>query len=112
MTQFGSCVTNIVIWDCHGRGWLLFLAVANAASVNVYLKKYSVQTCLVSLPLIKPLYLMEHTRDKSTLAEIWLFARTRKKYWLLPLILVLLSIGVILFMVEGSALSPFVYTLF
>jgi hypothetical protein len=55
---------------------------------------------------------MEQANKKSTLYEIWAFARTRKKYWLLPLVLVLLSLGILLFLVEGSALSPFVYTLF
>jgi hypothetical protein len=55
---------------------------------------------------------MDHAKNKSTFGEIWSFARTRKKYWLLPLVLVLLSLGILLFLVEGSALSPFVYTLF
>ena len=44
--------------------------------------------------------------------EVWDFARTRKKFWLLPIILVLLTLGILLVVVEGSALSPFVYTLF
>ena len=48
----------------------------------------------------------------SALREIWDFARSRKKFWLLPLILVLLTIGLLLFLAEGSAVSPFVYTLF
>ncbi len=55
---------------------------------------------------------MEILKKRSTIREIWEFARTRKKFWLLPIILVLLTLGVLLFVVEGSALSPFVYTLF
>ncbi|MBI1862074.1 MAG: hypothetical protein HYR96_14260 [Deltaproteobacteria bacterium] len=55
---------------------------------------------------------MENTQQKSALSEIWQFARTRKKFWLLPILIVLLTLGLLLFLVEGSALSPFVYTLF
>ncbi len=55
---------------------------------------------------------MENTKSQSALGDIWNFAKTRKKYWLLPIILVLLTLGILLVVVEGSALSPFVYTLF
>ncbi|MBI4405365.1 MAG: hypothetical protein HY537_14470 [Deltaproteobacteria bacterium] len=54
----------------------------------------------------------EMIKQKTALREVWDFAKTRKKFWLLPMILVLASIGLLLFLVEGSALSPFVYTLF
>lgn len=49
---------------------------------------------------------------KAALVELWEFARSRKKLWLLPLLLVLGALGFLLFLVEGSAVSPFVYTLF
>ncbi len=55
---------------------------------------------------------METSPNKSAIAEIWQFARTRKKFWLMPIVIVLLTLGFLLFLVEGSALSPFVYTLF
>lgn len=55
---------------------------------------------------------LQKPRNRNALAEVWDFCRVRKKYWLLPIILVLLSLGLLLFLVQGSALSPFVYTLF
>jgi len=44
--------------------------------------------------------------------ELWQFARTRKKLILIPLILVLVAVGVLLFLAETSAVTPFIYTLF
>ena len=46
------------------------------------------------------------------LAELWGFLRVRKKYWLLPIILVLVLMGALIVFTSGSALAPFVYTLF
>jgi hypothetical protein len=40
------------------------------------------------------------------------FLKTRKKYWLIPLIIILLFLGILIVFVGGSALAPFVYTLF
>lgn len=48
----------------------------------------------------------------SFLAEFWTFLRTRKKYWLLPIILVILIFGGLLLLAQGSAVAPFIYTLF
>ena len=48
----------------------------------------------------------------SFLKEIWAFMRERKKFWLLPIIFVLLIFGALLVLTEGSAVSPFIYTLF
>ncbi len=48
----------------------------------------------------------------SILGEVWEFLRVRRKYWLIPLLLVLLLVGVLLFLAEGSAIAPFIYTLF
>ena len=48
----------------------------------------------------------------SFLSELWAFMRERKKFWLLPIILVLLLFGALLVLTEGSAVAPFVYTLF
>lgn len=46
------------------------------------------------------------------LAELWMFLRVRKKYWLLPIMLTLLMIGSLLVLGQGSAVAPFIYTLF
>jgi drug/metabolite transporter superfamily protein YnfA len=48
----------------------------------------------------------------SMLAEIWALLRTRKKFWLLPIILVLMLFGVLLVFAQSSALAPFIYTIF
>ena len=44
--------------------------------------------------------------------EIWQYMRSNKKYWLAPIVIVLVTIGVLLVVVGSSALAPFVYTLF
>jgi hypothetical protein len=48
----------------------------------------------------------------SILFELWEFLKTRKKFWLMPVIAVMLLFGVILVFAQGSALAPFIYTLF
>jgi hypothetical protein len=44
--------------------------------------------------------------------ELWAFLRVRKKLWLLPIIFVMLVLGGLLILAHGSALAPFIYTLF
>ena len=46
------------------------------------------------------------------LAELWLFVRTRRKYWLVPIIVVALVFGGLLVLTEGSAVAPLIYTIF
>jgi hypothetical protein len=48
----------------------------------------------------------------SFLAEFWKFLRVRKKFWLLPLLTMVVLFGVLLILAESSALAPFIYTLF
>jgi hypothetical protein len=48
----------------------------------------------------------------SFLADFWKFLRVRKKFWLLPMFVMILIFGALLIMAEGSALAPFIYTLF
>ena len=48
----------------------------------------------------------------SLLRELWAFMRVRKKWWLLPIILVLVLVGALLVLAQGSALAPFIYTIF
>ena len=44
--------------------------------------------------------------------ELWMFMRERKKFWLLPIILVLVLFGGLVVMTQGTAIAPFIYTLF
>jgi len=46
------------------------------------------------------------------LKELWGFMRTRKRWWLLPIIIILVLLGILIIFTEGSALAPFIYTLF
>jgi len=48
----------------------------------------------------------------SILGELWAFMRVRKKWWLGPIIFVLVLLGLVVVLTEGSALAPFIYTLF
>ena len=48
----------------------------------------------------------------SFLRELWAFLKVRKKMWLLPIILVMLLMGCLLILAQGSVLAPFIYTLF
>ena len=48
----------------------------------------------------------------SFLKEFWAFLRTRKKYWLLPILLILAMFGALLVFTQGTAVAPFIYTLF
>jgi len=48
----------------------------------------------------------------SFLEELWRFIKTRKKYYLLPILLIMLVIGALLVFSQGSAIAPFIYTLF
>ena len=46
------------------------------------------------------------------LKELWGFLRERKKFWLMPIILVILILGALIVLSQGSAVAPFIYTLF
>jgi len=48
----------------------------------------------------------------SILGELWGFMRERKKWWLLPVIVVMLIVGTLLVLAQGSVLAPFIYTIF
>jgi hypothetical protein len=48
----------------------------------------------------------------SILAELWAFLRIRKKYWLAPIVLMLVVFGGLIILAQGSAVAPFIYTLF
>lgn len=48
----------------------------------------------------------------SFLKELWQFMKVRKKFWMLPIFIILLAIGGLLVLAQGSAVAPFIYTLF
>lgn len=48
----------------------------------------------------------------SFLREMWAFLKARKKFWLLPILLMMLVFGGLLVLAQGSAIAPFIYTLF
>jgi hypothetical protein len=48
----------------------------------------------------------------SIVAEFWQFLRVRKKRWLAPIVIIMLLLGALIILTEGSALAPFIYALF
>jgi len=48
----------------------------------------------------------------AILAEFWAFMRVRKKWWLGPILIIMLMLSLLIVLTQGSALAPFIYTLF
>ena len=48
----------------------------------------------------------------SVAKELWVFIRVREKWWLLPILVVMFLVGALLVFAQGSALAPFIYTIF
>ena len=48
----------------------------------------------------------------SMLKELWAFLRARKKYWLWPIFIMMVLLGALIVLAQGSAVAPFIYTLF
>lgn len=48
----------------------------------------------------------------SLIKELWAFLKDRKKFWLLPIIIIMLLLGLLIVVAQGSAVAPFIYTLF
>lgn len=46
------------------------------------------------------------------MSELWAFMKVRKKFWLLPIIVVMVMVGALLIFAQGSVLAPFIYTIF
>lgn len=46
------------------------------------------------------------------ISELWRFMRVRKKFWLMPLLIMMVLLGGLVVMTQGSAVAPFIYTLF
>jgi len=49
---------------------------------------------------------------REFIAELWAYMKERKKFWLLPIFIVLLLLGMLIVLTQGSAVAPFIYTLF
>ena len=48
----------------------------------------------------------------SLIAELWMFMRVRKKFWLLPIFIMMVVFGGLVILTQGSAVAPFIYTIF
>lgn len=48
----------------------------------------------------------------AIICELWEFMKIRKKWWLIPVIIFLVLLGAVIFLTSGSAVAPFIYTLF
>ena len=48
----------------------------------------------------------------SFVAELWEFLRARKKFWLMPIVIIMVIFGGLVILTKGSAIAPFIYTLF
>jgi uncharacterized protein DUF5989 len=48
----------------------------------------------------------------SLIAELWMFMRARKKFWLLPILVMMVVFGGLVILTQGSAVAPFIYTIF
>jgi hypothetical protein len=54
----------------------------------------------------------QRKREVYFLAELWAFFRVRKKFWLLPILIVMVMFGGLVVLSQGSAVAPFIYTIF
>lgn len=54
----------------------------------------------------------EAEKEMDFLRDLWGFLRVRKKFWLLPIIMSLLLLSILIFISSGSAIAPFIYTIF
>jgi hypothetical protein len=57
--------------------------------------------------------IISHLKDAAlTVGELWAFLRVRRKWWLAPILLMMFLFGLLIVLTHGSALAPFIYTLF
>jgi hypothetical protein len=54
----------------------------------------------------------ETEESLSIFAELWQFMRARKKYWLLPIVMMMVLFGGLIVLTQGTAVAPFIYTVF
>lgn len=48
----------------------------------------------------------------NLMSELWAFMRVRKKFWMLPIVVIMVLVGALLVFAQGSVLAPFIYTIF
>ena len=63
-------------------------------------------------PALGPYIKEKHMPNQSIITEFWEFLKIRKRYWLLPIVLVLFLFGALIVFTETSAVAPFIYALF
>jgi hypothetical protein len=51
-------------------------------------------------------------RSGSLVKEVWIYMQARKKWWLMPIVMLMVMVGFLLVFAHGSALAPFIYTIF
>lgn len=61
---------------------------------------------------IGPVFNQRRMTVSQFVMELWAFMKERKKFWLLPILIVLLLFGTLIVLTQGSAVAPFIYTLF
>lgn len=61
---------------------------------------------------LKPSSINSRGFPMSLVRELWRFMRVRKKFWLLPIFVVMFVLGGLLILAKGSAIAPFIYTIF
>jgi len=59
-----------------------------------------------------PLFVFNVANNKSLLGETWDFLKVRKAWWLTPIVIVLILVGVLIVLGQSSSISPFIYALF
>jgi len=57
-------------------------------------------------------YTLKGNFEMEFIKELWLYMKVRKKIWLLPILIIFLAIAFLIFVTEGTALAPFIYSLF
>ena len=60
----------------------------------------------------KPILISKGPAMGSIIVELWAFMRERKKFWLLPILIMMVIFGGLIVLTKGSAIAPFIYTLF
>lgn len=76
------------------------------------LKVIAIFTIFANKTQIYPFTEVIYMSKISILREFWMFLKERKKWWLGPIIFFLVLLGILIVFAEGSALAPFIYTLF
>jgi hypothetical protein len=110
--------------DHHGRDVLYALSICRIPVTHYGQGSYATQSGSRSqnlqsatanparLPHAPPVLIQEELSMGEFIRELWSFMKVRKKFWLLPIIICLLLLGGLIVFTSGSAVAPFIYTLF